>query len=415
MNTAIYEWGDYDTVNDVVFWTDITNYVMASGDFNIIFNNFDGTMKETEFNITVNAEWDMPYIIKNKPFRIKQDGKVLFYGYIHAIIDRMVNDSERDLVIRSVLSRLSDTHIDNLSGNAPSTSDVPRYPVSITGGGCVDTGTLIEWYFLKPGGWQNAQQPIGIVKVEVDATALNLYCPNILYEPLFSAGSDVVSAFYNMINPNQLYSWKEIIEIICYMGFILIWDIENERFKFIYTGTKDDGIAQTIYTSPVDAKIYKVEKETLNMIRTMTINSKWCSDWSQYSAFITTGELDSEVQSTLTVNSAAESLDLGDCKSVLFVNSDRTALVHASPKSYWNRFSLVLDFFTLTTDIVTDVAGAETDYTCLFNVSSYDAKLVNGRYFGELQLFDITTGSLYSDRDDMYKELQTKINSKEKR
>lgn len=415
MNTAIYEYGRYNTVDEVVEWTDITNYVMASGDFNIIFNNYDGTIKESEFNVTVNAEWDMPYGLKNTPFRIVQDNKVLFYGYVHAVIDRMTNDSERDLVIRNVLSRLI-AHPDNLWGNMPSVTDVPRHGVSFaTGVNCVDTGTLIEWYFLREGGWQNAQQPIGIVKVEVDATALSLYCPQILYEPLFSAGSDIANAMYNLMNPKQLYSWKEIIEKICYMGFILIWDIDNERFKFIYTGAKDDGIAQTIYTSPVDAKIYKVEKETLNMIRTMTITSKWCNDFSEYSHFPPQKtELDSEEETTLTVTSSAESLDLGECKSVLFTNADRSALVHASPKSYWNRFSLVLDFFTLTTDIVTDVAGAENDYTCLFNVSSYDAKIIDGRYFGELQLFDISTESSYDNRDILAKEFDSQLSSNER-
>lgn len=53
-NTAIYELGDYDSANDVVVWTDISNYVMSSGNFNIIFNNYDGTMKETEFNQVLN-------------------------------------------------------------------------------------------------------------------------------------------------------------------------------------------------------------------------------------------------------------------------------------------------------------------------------------------------------------------------
>lgn len=411
MNTAIYELGDYDTDNDVVVWTDITNYVLSSGDFNIIFNNYDGTIKETEFNLVINDEYDIPYGVKDRPLRIKQDGKVLFYGYVHALIDRKVNDSETDFVIRSVLDRLNRpvtwfgdyTYIiQNYTANAVGfTTYVKSIPV----------GDLLELIFLKPGGWGSSQVPIGVVKVQVDAEALNLYCPEILHEPLYSGGSDVVGFFQNRYL-KDLNSWKDIIERICYMGFILIWDIDNERFKFIYTGAKDDGVNQTIYTSPVDAKIYKVEKETLDMIRTMTITSKWCSDWSKYITFTTTGELNRESQSTLTVTASAESLDLGEFKSVLFVNSDRSDLVHGTPKSYWNRFSLILDFFTLTTDILTDVAGAETDYTCLFNVSSYDAKLIDGRYFGELQLFDVSTESSYDNRDSLEKEFESQISER---
>jgi hypothetical protein len=413
MITAIYELGSYDAPNQVVLWTDITNYVMASGDFNIMFNNYDGTMKETQFNITVSSEWDIPYYIKDKPLRIKQDGKVHFYGYVKNIVDRQSNDYETDLVVCSVLDRLNVpvTWFGDYTGTLPY---LTTYPVTFSDEcKAMETGKLIKWQFLRYTPWGGNGMPPGHVRVDCDTTALTNWCPELLHEPLYSAGSDIAGAS-SVKGMKGIYTWKEVIERICYLGFILIWDCNNERFKFIYTGRKNDGITQTNYPAPSDAVTYKLDIETLNMKRTMSITSKWCSNWDLYSdpSGLMTGDrsMNSDTIFSLTTSSSNNQLDLDDNVSLIFVSPDRTAPMFSYPASYWNRFSLELDFYTSTMDMIDDIAGATNDYTCFFNVSSCDARLIDGRYFTVLQLFDITGTQTYLARDEEVAEYEQLMN-----
>lgn len=104
-------------------WIDVSNYVLNISNFDILYNNYDFTLKSVTVNISISDKAVVGYyqpILKDTPIRIKNDNNVIFIGYI----DKFSYDSKigykYNLTIKSMIEKLKYANVkigeDSVSG-----------------------------------------------------------------------------------------------------------------------------------------------------------------------------------------------------------------------------------------------------------------------------------------------------------
>lgn len=89
-------------------WVDISNYVLSISGFDILYNNFDFSLKESTTNITI-SDLAIGFIYEpfaiNKCIRIKNDADIVFIGYIEKTLYDRYKASSYKITLKSIISK----------------------------------------------------------------------------------------------------------------------------------------------------------------------------------------------------------------------------------------------------------------------------------------------------------------------
>jgi len=247
-------------------WEDISDYVLKFGKFDVLFNNFDFTLKTNVIDAVFSNS--LPYT--SGRIRVRQNSKTLFYGFIKKIkydqFEKVYNaeiGSYIDILdLYKINESLDKTDFDNncilANLTVPAVGTFQSYEVA----------SIFTYLFSSLFG-------VTLYVLEGIMSGYHYYIPR---AALWNLGCESVSALASNRDFKNIITYKKFLNDFCvFTCSRLVWDADNDQFNII----RIDKVSAR--TAPSDANsILKKEYEYLDFRRNTEFSGKNLNPVSDY-------------------------------------------------------------------------------------------------------------------------------------
>jgi len=368
-------------------WVEITDWVLNLGDFNTLFNNYDGSILDSVCSCTISSTILDTYTIGlDTKIEIKQDGKLLLPFYI-SLFKNNEKDKEIETELSCVYLKLKVPMQQSVFETGIQSQVAPAEDVKLGGTSATTTlyryPDLIEYIFNLLTGYD----------LRIEYIENEVYSPEwIAIDILWNMGqSSNVSGLEERRNKSETPTWLDLIQCLC---------SENMLFAF----TNDEFVLAhfTWNASSVDlpTNIYENDylEETMDLTRYLETSWSEMSFNNMHYYVATTSPYYwatdlSQTMNTSYNNNLVSSETTG--VSITKFNNMPFVIYYIDGLNEWcafsvqylhyskNRFKQSRDLTTLVSDIYDDIM-IDTQYFYQ-NINTVEYIFIDGRYFSKIE------------------------------
>ena len=239
-------------------WNNISNYILKWGDFDILFSNFNFTLKDTIINAVFNNTTPN-LVVPLVKIRIKQDGKIIFSGYIKTMkYDEF--KKEHQIIVKSMIDYLDEFPI--YESIYKTLFDVNCNPIEEENGTyCYPTQDLFTYIFTYFLGFD-------VNILDVCATSGIYWYLSVKRAALWNIGCEKVCAKASGRDSRNIGTFKDLLNAYLVQNCLrLYWNSTAGEYNIHYLDYINAS-AMPSYTAPSNDDIILSKKaETYSFIR----------------------------------------------------------------------------------------------------------------------------------------------------
>lgn len=365
--------------------TDISDYVLSVGDFDQVFSNYDGSIRDSDCDITFMSRLitDYPIIALNSNLSIVQDGKKIFIGYLSKF-DLDEDKYEIESILSSHVNKMStiqifeETILNDILYTLTTMESMTKLGITFR---VVNVYQLCKSLFERCTGQDLNIQGFNYLPTQYVA-----------WEMVCNAGCSRISGNWNNRDNENVITCKEFIESFYRYGIFIYWNTTTEKYTATSLKLQTESFNPDLEVPVIsDEFIYNRSSEIIVMTRNFKSEVAFSEQYDKYLDIDSWTDLSGRAISNITYNQTliksdndiSFNLPNNTCLIDLAV-SDWTALSSNYLRLYTARFYVgTCKVVTVETSLYNDFLNSEGYF--FRGIHSCRAVYEDGRYFSELE------------------------------